>query len=143
MLPAIGKLLAYCIAGHHGGLPDGGSAIHTKDEPTLCGRLKRELEPYEAYRQDVKTSLPEGVRLPVKPMEQAGFTLSFYIRMLFSCLTDADFLDTERFMVGTDLRQGSEPLDVLEEKLDEHLENLRNWIVSFQSLLRGSVRRSP
>ena len=29
-----------------------------------------------------------------------GFRLSFYIRMLFSCLVDADFIDTETFMDG-------------------------------------------
>lgn len=124
-MPRIGKLLAYCIAGHHGGLPDGGSAAHTKDEPTLCGRLKRTPEPYAEYQQDVKSSLPQGVRLPIKPMEQVGFTLSFYTRMLFSCLTDADFLDTERFMAGTNLRQACESLKILEERLEAHLENLK------------------
>ena len=35
----LGPPAAYCIAGHHGGLPDGGGRIDTADRPTLCGRL--------------------------------------------------------------------------------------------------------
>ena len=35
---------------------------------------------------------------PMRPMEnQEGFQCAFLIRMLFSCLVDADLLDTEAF----------------------------------------------
>jgi len=36
--PGAGKLLAYCIAGHHSGLPDGKSEM---DDTDLMSRLKR------------------------------------------------------------------------------------------------------
>ena len=36
-----GYLLAYCIAGHHAGLPDGGVSTDTEDRATLCAKLKR------------------------------------------------------------------------------------------------------
>ena len=31
-----GYLLAYCVAGHHGGLPDGGVPTDMEDRPSLC-----------------------------------------------------------------------------------------------------------
>ena len=37
-----GYLLAYCVAGHHAGLPDGGVSTDTEDRPTLCAKLKRQ-----------------------------------------------------------------------------------------------------
>ena len=53
---------------------------------------------------------------------------SHIIRMLFSCLVDADYLDTERFM---DINKGSlrgsySPLKPLYSKLEEYLRNLEN-----------------
>ena len=89
--------LALAIAGHHGGIPNFGSRADTKNDATLSGRLKRDLEPYDDWKTEV--TLP-----PVKPFNMrefdTGFRLSFYIRMLFSCLVDADFIDTETFMDG-------------------------------------------
>ena len=48
----MGQLLsAFAIAGHHGGLPDGGSMTDIADAATLLGRLQRaahgQLEPYD------------------------------------------------------------------------------------------------
>ena len=37
----IGYPLAYCIAGHHGGLPNGGSSADNEEEPTLNARIRR------------------------------------------------------------------------------------------------------
>lgn len=48
---------------------------------------------------------------------------SFFIRMLYSCLTDADFLDTEQFRQGDSvLRQPGDSIPVLNQKLDRYLE---------------------
>jgi CRISPR-associated endonuclease/helicase Cas3 len=48
---------------------------------------------------------------------------ALWVRMLFSCLVDADFLDTEAFMSPekSEVRQGFPGLDVLEQSLSEHL----------------------
>ena len=47
---------------------------------------------------DVIDSCNENIELPFKLVKgMGGFSLSFFTRMLFSCLVDADFLDTERF----------------------------------------------
>lgn len=86
-----GKLLAYCVAGHHGGLPNW-------DGDANSG-LKLRLE--ESY-SEVKTVMaepefPANFQLVIES-ERLGFQLQFFVRMLFSCLVDADYLDTEKSM---------------------------------------------
>ena len=44
------------------------------------------------------------------------------MRMLYSCLVDADFLDTEKFMTnGNTGRQQGESMSQLLEKLEQHI----------------------
>ncbi|TWH56938.1 CRISPR-associated endonuclease/helicase Cas3 [Desulfitobacterium sp. LBE] len=122
---SLGKLLAYCIAGHHGGLPDGGSRSDTAIETTLNGRLKRakQLHDYSYFENEISIHecLPGG--LPnIKPLNKGGFSLSFFIRMLYSCLVDADFLDTERFMgMGKVDRSANYNYLLFNEKLNAHI----------------------
>ena len=96
------SLFAYCAAGHHGGLPDGGSAGDPPETGTLWGRLKRKLEgELEDYRIGLEeVSLPSFAPPPLKPLGAGGFSAAFLLRMVFSCLVDADFQDTENFMRG-------------------------------------------
>ena len=89
----LGMLLSYVIAGHHGGLPDGGL-----QEGELHHRLK-----YSKVPDADVTLLPVAEKNEFLPpfklnsAEHAGFSLAFFTRMIFSCLVDADFLDTEEF----------------------------------------------
>jgi len=88
----LGLILAYAIAGHHGGLPDGG-----EQEGELHHRLKHGNVP-DDIELSPEIDLHEELRPPFKlTSDRAGFSLSFFTRMLFSCLVDADFLDTEAF----------------------------------------------
>lgn len=65
---------AFCIAGHHGGLPDGGTNADAEDMSTLHGRLcraqKKKIEDYGAYKTEVETPAavlpPEFMRTPSK-----------------------------------------------------------------------------
>jgi len=90
-----GRILAYLIAGHHAGLPDwhssetGGAALNVRlgDKSHLERALSQPI-PQEIRSQTKPTSPPVG--------KSDGFAL--WVRMLFSCLVDADFLDTEAFM---------------------------------------------
>lgn len=51
-----------------------------------------------------------------------GFRLSFYIRMLFSCLVDADFIDTETFMDGALAPRGNyDALPALLDRLETYI----------------------
>ena len=96
---------AYCVAGHHGGLPDGGGKFDVSSDSTLNGRLKRPVEPYGDFSHELQLTRPQF--RPPRVLGQGGFTMAFFIRMLFSCLVDADFLDTEESMLGSPPPRGS------------------------------------
>ena len=81
------NLIAFAVAGHHGGLPDGGNRGDSAEEPTLCGRLKRTDLP--EYDTKLTAERPKTTPFPIKNRLEA----SFFIRMLYSCLVDADYLD--------------------------------------------------
>lgn len=111
---------AFCISGHHGGLPDMGSRADI-DKPTLQARLRKamegKLEDYSAWKNEVK--LPKA-QIPRWAGEDA-LTADFFIRMLYSCLVDADFLDTEQFMAGEQVeRGGGAAIAELNEKLEAY-----------------------
>lgn len=119
-------LLAYCIAGHHAGLPDGGVSTDTEERATLCAKLKRQrkrAEDYAAYLAELSTPVPTVGRFQLTTSaKNIGFCYAFRTRMLFSCLVDADFLDTESFMQNKPQRSGmGEPLEVLFERLKARL----------------------
>ena len=107
--------LSFCIAGHHAGLPDYGS---TGGGATLCGRLQKKIENYQAYQTDIE--VPKILSTPFNPEQvpDPGFSFSVLIRMLFSCLVDADYLDTEMFMKeGNTGRESGESIETLYSKL--------------------------
>lgn len=89
---------AFSIAGHHAGLPDKGSQTNASTDSTLWGRYNRKNEgkipDYSAYRTEI--TFPQAPHMPTQDIAE----LSMYIRMVFSCLVDADFLDTETFFDG-------------------------------------------
>jgi CRISPR-associated endonuclease/helicase Cas3 len=119
----LGHLLAYPIAGHHAGLLDGIS-----DGACLDKRLRKRVEPWEhglaATCFDVPpATLPAALRRALdrraEAPEETAFTFAFFCRMLFSCLVDADFLDTERFMdPAKHARRPRWPDDVLRHMAD-------------------------
>ncbi|WP_332670858.1 CRISPR-associated endonuclease Cas3'' [Aromatoleum sp.] len=93
----VGMLLAYGIAGHHAGLANGGES---GERTSLRDRLKGAgLPPLrDAWRREI--SFPECLAMPRlrgHSKERSGFQAAFLVRMLFSCLVDADYLDTEAF----------------------------------------------
>jgi CRISPR-associated helicase Cas3/CRISPR-associated endonuclease Cas3-HD len=123
----IGKLLAYCIAGHHSGLLDYGTAAST--EGTLYARLNKKIEDYSAYKTEIDLdSLKTLTRLPISPIDQGhlGFTLSFFVRMIYSCLVDADFINTESYMSDTFKPRGQNlSISQLNNMFIEHLSEFK------------------
>lgn len=121
----LGFLLGYCIAGHHTGLPDGGSMRSaTGDGKTLSDRLKRKVCDYSAYRDELSFS-PSPHPSLFKPLCGHGFSYAFLVRMLYSCLVDADFLDTEYFMTNGCIERG------LPGSMESLLANLNDYLKKF------------
>ena len=120
----LGLLLSYAIAGHHGGLPDGGT-----QETELHYRLKHGKVPEDVSLLP-SIELGDALRWPLaKPEEKtAGFSMAFFTRMIFSCLVDADFLNTEGFCAPekAEVRSSvdSQRLVDLQGKLNLYLEKL-------------------
>lgn len=112
---------AYCISGHHSGLLDGGSAADSGGEATLRGRMQKTVENYQSFHQEIE--IPKFPNPPLTALGKGGFSLSFFIRMLFSCLVDADYLDTEDFMADGHTGRGIFcDMGLLLDKLRRHVE---------------------
>lgn len=115
----LGRMLAYVIAGHHAGLPDAAD---------LDRRLGGEIPPYPGWpTQSGAPPPPASLRstYAFKPNDHAGFESAFLIRMLFSCLVDADRLETARFYAdkaGEPIERGDHAdLAVLRDRLRDHM----------------------
>ena len=80
----IGRILSYCIAGHHAGLPN-----WLGDQGALAYRLQNADSTAipEQYSQLLNSLNPMR---PPRKFDSKGLDLSLWIRMLFSCLVDAD-----------------------------------------------------
>lgn len=103
--------LSNAIAGHHRGLYD----IH-------------DLEPdmKEAIPNEVSQTIP-NVKLPLPKFRFTSNDANHISRMLFSCLVDADWLDTERFMDSDKAadRGNFSTLDELNQRLHTYLQKLK------------------
>ena len=130
--PVVARVLSYLIAGHHAGLSDWAGENKSLHNRFASEDAQRELATACA------ASIPEHLLKPAGPMPDLADLLRYrdddkgdpipgrfalWVRMLFSCLVDADFLDTEAFMSPekSEVRQGFPGLDVLEQSLSEHL----------------------
>lgn len=123
--PGFGRLLAYAVAGHHSGLPDGGVDGGARRD-TLSGRLDPAKVKVPEIRdfQSVLDAMP--TELPHPSFSRNGFSCAFFIRMLFSSLVDADFLDTEAWLTRdrAGLRGGYPTVPELLKQLDQHLDTI-------------------
>lgn len=122
----IGRVISYCVAGHHGGLQDWSGA-----EGAGRAALEYQLAQMGGV-EDILSSIREAVRsarpeaLPWSFSD--GLDVSLWIRMLFSCLVDADFLDTESYMdqERASLRQGYCSILELLGRLNRYYDQLTN-----------------
>lgn len=121
--PCVGRILAYLVAGHHAGLADwytseaGNAALQVRLEEGKDNLLR-----IQSYADQVSN----GLVILKRPPEFLNSNLSGYhlwIRMLYSCLVDADFLDTETFMQPDQpmLRVGFKPLADLKPIFDRFM----------------------
>ncbi|MBN2754464.1 MAG: CRISPR-associated helicase Cas3' [Candidatus Goldbacteria bacterium] len=122
----IGKILAYPIAGHHAGLAD---FIGAGDDACLEARLKNvNISVYNAFEIELKELLQNKPGLPTLKADkhEKEFSCFMLVRMLYSCLVDADYMDTERFCdVEKSLkREKGLSISELESKLSIYLKKI-------------------
>lgn len=121
---AMGVILSYVITGHHAGLPDWYNKIGVGGD--LESRLKNK-DLLEKIRPYLPEDLISKIKIPsTKPIVDDSKFFHLWIRMLYSCLVDADFLDTESFMSPekSDLRGNYNKLAELKPLLDNYLKGL-------------------
>lgn len=116
------SFLEYCIAGHHAGLPNYGNNYDESTDSTLSGRRLKKLSDYQAYQTEIEVPTINSMPIDLKRTVNPDFSLSVFMRMIYSCLVDADFLDTEAFMKeGEQGRNSGENIEMLFKKLENYI----------------------
>lgn len=131
----IGKLMAFCIAGHHAGLANGNGEGDNRS--TLKQRLALQFGADipaldNLWQQEIK--LPQNLSSP--PLKADAhhpfFSYAFFTRILYSCLVDADYLDTEAFYSNLEnkaVERGGYPdLNALQHNFNQFINNFRRRI---------------
>ncbi len=122
----LGKILAFCIAGHHAGLANG---AREEKLSTLQQRLASDTPEADPVWQQELT-LPEQFQPPklqILNKNEGCFALSFFTRMIYSCVVDADYLDTEAFyskVENKSVERGNYPdLNTLQQRFIHYIQN--------------------
>jgi CRISPR-associated endonuclease/helicase Cas3 len=118
-MPEVGRILAYVIAGHHTGLPD-----YESEDAGDAGLRRRVEKNVDRLGDVIAAELPPEITgVPNPASRPPGGSVALWIRMLFSALVDADFLDTEAFMrpERAALRGTYPRLEEMEARFDAHM----------------------
>lgn len=130
------QLMAFIVAGHHAGLPDRQGSSGSLDQ-----RLQKAIETLDpTWHAEIVANrrglFPDPFHWHPEKSRHA-FQLSMLGRMMFSCLIDADRIDTERFYAAVEGRQ----VDRSWETLPDIIGRL---ITALDSHMAGmSVRDTP
>lgn len=87
--------VAFAIAGHHAGLPDGGNHVDSVDESTFMSRVKSDYPDASHWQDEIQLPSCQPIR-----RRETCYTAMMRIRMQESTLVDADRLDAEFFVNG-------------------------------------------
>ena len=133
-LPRTSQLLAYAISGHHRGLYNYAELQNKLEEVDCKDRCKKTAEALTKLTAEIQSwakEHAEATETSLKELaKQVGATeqAQALVRLLFSCLVDADFLDTEAFMDEErkgrrhEATCGYAPLESLRDRLTKHME---------------------
>lgn len=138
-----GRVLAYALAGHHAGLPDWDGA--ETGNAVLSIRLeegRKNLSCILDYAEMISAKLLPLIKPPAYVKAENAH---LWIRMIFSCLVDADRLNTERFCDPDKFAtRGNFPMiGTLADALFQALEKLeREARPSEVNAIRSEIRRA-
>ncbi|RDE91551.1 CRISPR-associated helicase Cas3' [Aggregatibacter aphrophilus] len=146
---AIGKLMAFCIAGHHAGLANGNG--EGDNRRTLKQRLALQFGADipaldNLWQQEIK--LPQNLSAPPLKADahQPFFSYAFFTRMLYSCLVDADYLDTEAFYSNLEnkaVERGGYPdLNALQHNFNQFINDFRRRIAQAPAQTEAEKRNA-
>ena len=131
------KILSLCIGAHHRGLYNDsewrGQVVEPRDTERAVADLVRGLQPEASQLEELlhKASL-DKVATVWNELDEDDYQL--LVRMLFSCLVDADFLDTERFMTPDKslVRQNAKASpEEMRKQLKQMLAQLEEYVSHF------------
>ena len=150
----LAQLVQFAIAFHHGGLKNYG----TKDEDgSLCQRLSSASENPEehpalweaAWKEIELPSLPIATEGPLiqnllrrKSKEAYCWKLSFLGRMLYSCLVDADTIDTRTFCNPVSERISDQTTPTMAELSDRLSHYLKKRFADAEHTLVNRCRKA-
>ena len=133
-------MLGYCIGGHHAGLPDGGVRNDDPKRPTLLGIIKRKKYDCSEFDKEIGDQFPDDtlhdLLLKTPNAKEMIEVYSFLTRYIYSCLTDADFIDTERFC-NPDAERG-----IKEANFEAALEKVNAYLEKFDCVTDLQKARS-
>ncbi len=134
-------MLEYCTAGHHSGLQNG-KATDLSPLGSLEDSLNRDVSDIEKYRGEFEkycappeASLMKACNMLVKGLDKLPLDVqkresieryAFFTRYVYSCLTDADFLDTESFCSGGLERGLTGDFSAALERVNSKLSSMQN-----------------
>lgn len=159
---ANGCLLAFPIVGHHGGMPNGLKSGDGGRTP-LSRRLSADgvedvVRAFLDYVERTGITLPDSSELEPMPLEKLAlsgdiataqargiFSASVFSRILFSCLVDADYIDTERYIApdaaaARDSVSRCRSIAELSHLLDRHMDGIMaSTVQSMVNNMRAEV----
>lgn len=132
--PPASYIMEYCISGHHSGLPDSGDK---NDDPgrvpsTMHSRMNRQFEDFSAYKSELDLVKPDEKQLKellsflaadCKTDAQLIDKFAFITRYCFSCLVDADSIDTGRFCGTLNEDRPTADFDMCLDKVNQRLDS--------------------
>ncbi|NCC23156.1 MAG: CRISPR-associated helicase Cas3' [Alphaproteobacteria bacterium] len=130
----LAELVSWAIAGHHAGLED-------------YGKLKDRLAAFpdgklnECWKKEVATATADLLTLEFSP--GGSFPAAFLGRMIFSCLVDADFKDTERFYAKTEGRKIDRDWPDLRREIDALIARFDTFIANKRAEAEAKAKFFP
>lgn len=138
----LGYLMAYAVAGHHGGIPDGGTKAD-KNIPSLSARLERKCDDYSSFKNELQPkNIDQNIfnELLLSDCELKDSVIiekyAFFTRYCYSCLVEADTVDTIRATDGVIPERLLSDFNSCFQKLENKL-NSFNAVTNLQKARAG------